>query len=79
MDSKSDQFKLLASENVDRLLFLKNSQRELAEMVEGTKKVSENERRQVDSHNLTLQSLLYEKDYYVKEIHFCKEFKTPYL
>jgi len=33
----------------------------------------------MDTHNLNLQSLLYEKDYFVKEIHFCKEFKTPSL
>ena len=41
--------------------------------------MSEDERRVLDNHNLTLQSLLYGKDYYSKEVHFCKEFKTPNL
>ena len=40
---------------------------------------SENEKKEMDQHNLTLQSLLYEQDYFAKEIHFCKEFKTPNL
>lgn len=48
-------------------------------MVELTKKKSEDERKDLDSHNLTLQSLLYGKDYFLKEVYFCKEFKTPHL
>jgi hypothetical protein len=40
---------------------------------------SEDERRELDTHNLTLQSLNYGKDYFLKEVHFCKEYKTPHL
>jgi hypothetical protein len=48
-------------------------------MVENMKRRSEDERRELDTHNLTLQSLLYGKDYFLKEVHFCKEYKTPQL
>jgi hypothetical protein len=78
-DSKSEPFKSLSKENLDKILFLKSGQRELNEMVESTKRASELERASVDEHNLALQSLTYEKDYFKKEIHFCKEFKTPQL
>jgi hypothetical protein len=59
--------------------YSKSGLRELCESAEDTKKMSEIERKEMDHHNITLQSLLYEKDYFVKEIHFCKEFKTPQL
>jgi hypothetical protein len=48
-------------------------------MVEYMNKKSEEERKELDNHNLTLQSLLYGKDYFSGEVHFCKEFKTPNL
>ena len=48
-------------------------------MVEYMKRKSEEERKELDNHNLTLQSLLYGKDYFSGEVHFCKEFKTPNL
>ena len=43
------------------------------------KKQSESELKEIDHHNIVLQNLQYEKDYFVKEIHFCKELKTPNL
>ena len=48
-------------------------------MLEFMKAKSEEERKEFDSNNLTLQSLLYGKHYFSGEVHFCKEFKTPNL
>lgn len=53
--------------------------RQLQDIIEGVKKANEQERSAVDANNLTLQSFLYEQSYFLKEIHFCKEFKTPQL
>jgi hypothetical protein len=58
---------------------VKTGQREVLQIVESTKRQSEDERKELDSQNLNLQSLLYGKDYYLKQVHFCKEFKTPLL
>ena len=65
--------------NMDRLLKIRAGQRRIYQMVENMKRRSEDERRELDTHNLTLQSLLYGKDYFLKEVHFCKEYKTPHL
>ena len=43
------------------------------------KKDSEIELKEIDYHNIVLQNLQYEKNYFDKEIHFCKELKTPQL
>jgi uncharacterized membrane protein YfhO len=48
-------------------------------MLEYMKAKSEEERKEFDSNNLNLQSLLYGKHYFSGEVHFCKEFKTPNL
>ena len=58
---------------------MRTSQRSITQIVETMKRKIEEERKDLDSHNLTLQSLLYGKDYFLKEVHFCKEFKTPNL
>ena len=36
-------------------------------------------RKDTDDDNLRLQSFLYEKNQYQKEIYFCKEYQTPAL
>lgn len=69
--------KELDARNRLRLQLIKTGQRQIYQMVEQTKRDSEEEKKRVDSHNLTLQSLKYGKDYFLKEVHFCKEFKTP--
>jgi len=69
----------LDTTNKDRLLMIRAGQRRIYQMVENMKRRSEDERRELDTHNLTLQSLLYGKDYFLKEVHFCKEYKTPHL
>ena len=61
------------------LLDIKSGQKTIYQIVDATKKESEEERKEVDNRNLTLQSLLYGKDYFLKQVHFCKEFKTPNL
>ena len=71
--------KTLESQNKDRLLKIREGQKEVYLMVELMKRQSEDERKKLDNHNLTLQSLLYGKDYFSGEVHFCKEFKTPNL
>eukprot|EP00347_Sterkiella_histriomuscorum_P007800 403347513 len=62
-----------------KLLEMKSFQRQIFEIMELQRKVADQERQEMDTHNLNLQSLLYEKDYFKKEIHYCKEFKTPQL
>ncbi|TNV84672.1 hypothetical protein FGO68_gene6114 [Halteria grandinella] len=62
-----------------RLLVIRSGQRSIFQMVEHMKRQSEDERRNLDQHNLTLQSLLYGKDFFLKEVHQCKEYKTPNL
>jgi len=62
-----------------RALFVQTIIRDLHERVAASKKDSELERREMDAQNLALQSLLYEKDHFLKEIHFCRELKTPQL
>jgi hypothetical protein len=69
----------LDTSNKDRLLMIRAGQRRIYQMAENMKRRSEDERRELDTHNLTLQSLLYGKDYFLKEVHFCKEYKTPHL
>lgn len=73
------QVKELDMRNKMRVILIRSGQRQIFQMVEHMKRKSEEERRELDSHNLTLQSLLYGKDYFLKEVHFCKEFKTPHL
>ena len=62
-----------------RMLLVRAGQREALQIVENAKRKSEEQRKELDLQNLSLQSLLYGKDYYLKEVHFCKEFKTPNL
>ena len=69
----------LDTNNKERLLMIRAGQRRIYQMVENMKRRSEEERKELDTHNLTLQSLLYGKDYFLKEVHFCKEYKTPHL
>ena len=69
----------LEAESKDRLFAIREGQKQVYQMVEYMKRRSEDERKDLDTHNLTLQSLLYGKDYFSKEVHFCKEYKTPNL
>ena len=48
-------------------------------MLEEHKVQGDFQRKQTDDFNLQLQSYLYEKSYYTKEIHACRETKTPNL
>lgn len=43
------------------------------------KREADRQRKATDDVNLSLQSFLYEKNHYEKEIYFCKEFCTPQL
>ena len=63
----------------ERLFKIRVGQKDIYQMVEYMKVRSEEERKEFDSHNLNLQSLLYGKHYFSGEVHFCKEFKTPNL
>ena len=48
-------------------------------MVMERKKQAEGQRKVTDDVNLTLQSFLYERNHYQREIYFCKEYRTPEL
>jgi len=48
-------------------------------MLEETKLQGELQRKETDDCNLALQSYLYEKSYYIKEIQDCRNTKTPNL
>lgn len=43
------------------------------------KKQAEAKRKVTDDVNLTLQSFMYERNHYQREIYFCKEYRTPEL
>lgn len=51
-----------------RLLEIRSGQRQIFQMVERKKRQCEEERRDLDKDNLDLQSLLYGKDFYLKEL-----------
>jgi hypothetical protein len=48
-------------------------------MVDLTKREADEKRKDMDTNNLKLQSFIYKKNYYEKEINFCRELKTPNL
>jgi hypothetical protein len=58
---------------------IKASVREINQSVMEARKKAESQRKETDDINLTLQSFLYERNHYQREIYFCKEFKTPEL
>jgi len=43
------------------------------------KRQAEAKRKETDDVNLNLQSFMYERNHYQREIYFCKEYKTPQL
>ena len=43
------------------------------------KKLDENARNQADIDNLQLQSLLYEKNHFENQIHYCRQYETNNL
>ncbi len=43
------------------------------------KRQAEQQRKETDDYNLSLQSFQYERNHYQREIYFCKEYKTPQL
>ena len=57
----------------------KSAMRQVIDHVEDRKRDGELQRKETDDFNLQLQSFLYEKSYYTKEIHLAREFKTPKL
>lgn len=77
LKANSEQFQHLCKSLADKALILQSAEKKLHLYIEQCKQESEQEKKAIDMHNLTLQSLLYEKDYFAKEIFFCKEYKTP--
>ena len=64
---------------VDTMAHIKASVREITQSVMEARKKAESQRKETDDINLTLQSFLYERNHYQREIYFCKEFRTPEL
>ena len=62
-----------------QMAHLKSVTREITQQVIDRKRQADAQRRATDDINLTLQSYLYEKNHYQKEIYFCKSFQTPEL
>ena len=53
---------------------IKSAIREITQIVIDRKKEADKLRKDTDDDNLRLQSFLYEKNHYQKEIYFCKEY-----
>ena len=49
------------------------------EYSEKSKRDCDKFRDELDEKNLELQSIIYQKNYYEKEINFCRELKTPFM
>lgn len=77
--SDDEQVKQMHAETIQLLALNKSCMRTVIDTVETLRRQCENQRSATDDHNLTLQSYLYETGYYEKQIHFCKEYKTPQL
>lgn len=76
----SDQYvKQLDAETMQAVAESKSQLRLVLDMLEEHKVQGEIQRKQTDDCNLSLQSYLYEKSYYMKEIHACRETLTPNL
>ena len=77
---QSDKYvKQIDDERMNVIAESKSQLRLVLDLLEETKVQGEFQRKETDDCNLTLQSYLYEKSYYLKEIHDCRETKTPHL
>lgn len=62
------------------LMEMKDSTRQQSELLETLREETSAAKTELDSLNLVLQNLLYEKTHYEKEIRACQDFKfAPFL
>eukprot|EP00873_Tetraselmis_striata_P041801 jgi/Tetstr1/462065/TSEL_007135.t1 len=76
----SDEAELASACQSGKLLLMemKEANRETCEEMEGLREQTASSKSELDSLNLVLQNLLYEKSYYQKEIAACEDFKSKY-
>mmetsp|Transcript_37376 Transcript_37376/g.83177 ORF Transcript_37376/g.83177 Transcript_37376/m.83177 type:complete len:438 (+) Transcript_37376:84-1397(+) len=74
--ASSDKFKALAAEGLLTLLRLRKNNRILAQSTEELKEDTSKAKTHLEQADLQLQNLLYEKQYYEKEIRSCRSFRS---
>lgn len=70
------ELKRLLTQAAVEIVKLRQNAREQVDAVEESKAVTAESKHEVDQSNLQLQNLLYEKNYYNKEIASCQNFKS---
>mmetsp|Transcript_8505 Transcript_8505/g.24395 ORF Transcript_8505/g.24395 Transcript_8505/m.24395 type:complete len:434 (-) Transcript_8505:766-2067(-) len=74
----SDSLRSLCQDGKLLLMEMKDSNRRQCQDIEGLREETATAKANLDSLNLVLQNLLYEKSYYEKEIRACQDFKSSY-
>ena len=78
ISNKGSSTKELADKGLLSLLRCRRENKALAHHTEDTKEETAKGRQALESADLTLQNLLYEKSYYEKEINACRSFASAF-